>query len=55
MATAKDVKVRAVYQSNDDAATLWGIDFVKDGDDLVATLSKDDANLMVIAGRVEIV
>ena len=51
---AKDdlVKVVAKYPSKDEKVTLWGIDFVLDGDDYVANVTAEQAESLLDAERV---
>ena len=51
---AGTVKVLAVYDGLVlDRITLWGVDFVHDGNAYVAELDKDAAADMIEAGRVK--
>lgn len=51
---ASTIKVLALYDGFElDRATLWGVEFVREGEAYVAELDKDTAAAMVEAGRVK--
>jgi len=48
------VKIKALYNSIE-SQSLWGVVFTIEGKDLIAEVSKAEAESMVAANRVEIV
>lgn len=55
MAKAKLIKVKANYDFVQEKLALWGVNFVQEGELMVAELEKEAAAEMLLNGRVSII